>query len=29
VIENINIKLLQLELIKKDSKWVFYELNEF
>jgi hypothetical protein len=26
VIDNINTKLLQLEWIKKDSRWIFYEL---
>jgi hypothetical protein len=26
---NINIKLLQLECSEKELKWIFYELNEF
>jgi hypothetical protein len=25
---NINTKLMQLEWIKKEFKWIFYELNE-
>jgi hypothetical protein len=29
VINNINTKLLQLEWVKKDLKWIFYELNRF
>jgi hypothetical protein len=29
VINNINTKLLQLEWIKKELKWIFYELNKF
>jgi hypothetical protein len=29
VINNINTKLMQLEWIKKELKWIFYELNEF
>jgi hypothetical protein len=29
MIDNINTKLLQLEWIKKDLKWIFYELNKF
>ena len=28
VIKNINTKLMQLEWIKKEFKWIFYELNE-
>jgi hypothetical protein len=26
---NIKTKLMQLEWIKKELKWIFYELNEF
>jgi hypothetical protein len=29
VINNINIKLMQLEWVKKELKWIFYELNKF
>jgi hypothetical protein len=29
VINNINMKLLQLEWAKKDLKWIFYESNRF
>jgi hypothetical protein len=29
VINNISTKLLQLEWIKKELKWISYELNEF
>jgi hypothetical protein len=29
VIDNINTKLMQLEWIKKEYKWIFYELNKF
>jgi hypothetical protein len=28
VIDNIDIKLMQLEWIKKELKWIFYELNK-
>jgi hypothetical protein len=28
VIKNIKIKLMQLEWIKKELKWIFYELNK-
>jgi hypothetical protein len=28
VINNINTKLMQLEWIKKELKWIFYELNK-
>jgi hypothetical protein len=29
VINNIKIKLLQLEWIKKELKWIYYDLNKF
>jgi hypothetical protein len=29
VINNINIKLLQLEWIKKELRWIFYDLYKF
>jgi hypothetical protein len=29
MIENIETKLMQLERIKKELKWIFYELNNF
>jgi hypothetical protein len=29
VINSINTKLLQLKWIKKELKWIFYELNKF
>jgi hypothetical protein len=29
VINNINTKLMQLEWVKKELKWIFYELNKF
>jgi hypothetical protein len=29
VINNIKTKLVQLEWIKKELKWVFYELKDF
>jgi hypothetical protein len=29
VINNIIIKLMQLEWVKKELKWIFYELNKF
>jgi hypothetical protein len=29
VINNIKIKLMQLESIKKDFKWIYYDLNKF
>jgi hypothetical protein len=29
VINNINTKLMQLEWVKKEVKWNFYELNKF
>jgi hypothetical protein len=29
VINNINTKLLQLEWVSLELKWIFYELNKF
>jgi hypothetical protein len=29
MINNINTKLMQLEWIKKELKWIFYVLNKF
>jgi hypothetical protein len=29
MINNINIRLMQLEWIKKELKWITYELNKF
>jgi hypothetical protein len=29
MINNINMKLLQLEWIKKELEWITYELNKF
>jgi hypothetical protein len=29
VINNINTKLMQLEWIKKELKWIYYDLNKF
>jgi hypothetical protein len=29
VIKNINKELMQLEWIKNDLKWIFYEINKF
>jgi hypothetical protein len=29
VIDNINTKLMQLEWIKKELKWIYYDLNKF
>jgi hypothetical protein len=29
MINNINVRLMQLEWIKKDLKWITYELNKF
>ena len=29
VINNIDTKLIQLEWIKNELKWIFYELNKF
>jgi hypothetical protein len=29
VINNINTKLMQLEWVKKELKWITYELNKF
>jgi hypothetical protein len=28
VIKNINTKLMQLEWIKKELKWIYYDLNK-
>jgi hypothetical protein len=28
MINNINVKLMQLEWIKKELKWITYELNK-
>jgi hypothetical protein len=27
--KNINVRLMQLELVKKELKWITYELNNF
>jgi hypothetical protein len=29
MINNINIRLMQLERIEKELKWITYELNKF
>jgi hypothetical protein len=29
MINNINMRLMQLERIKKELKWITYELNKF
>jgi hypothetical protein len=29
MINNINMRLMQLEQIKKELKWITYELNKF
>jgi hypothetical protein len=29
VINNIKTKLMQLEWIKKELKWIYYDLNKF
>jgi hypothetical protein len=29
VIDNINTKLMHLEWIKKEFKWIYYDLNKF
>jgi hypothetical protein len=29
MINNINVRLMQLEWIKKELKWITYELNKF
>jgi hypothetical protein len=29
LIDNINTRFLQLEWVKKEEKWYFYELNKF
>jgi hypothetical protein len=29
MIKNINVNLMQLELIKKELKWINYEWNKF
>jgi hypothetical protein len=29
VIDDINTKLLQLELLNLELEWIFYELNKF
>jgi hypothetical protein len=29
MIDNINMRLMQLEWIKKELKWITYELNKF
>jgi hypothetical protein len=29
MINNINMRLMQLERIKKELKWTIYELNKF
>jgi hypothetical protein len=29
VIKNINTKLMQQEWIKKELKWIYYDLNNF
>jgi hypothetical protein len=29
MINNINMRLMQLEWIKKELKWIIYELNKF
>jgi hypothetical protein len=29
MINNINMRLMQLELIKKELKWIIYEIHKF